>query len=324
MRDHQYKYAVYIKIMVFLLSWLVIWFHIRSRSSLLHDGADLIAGINNKEGYKHIAIIILLMLINWSLEAVKWQFLLIKIQPVSFIKSLRAVFNGVTVSFYTPNRIGEFAGRVLHLNEGKRLQGSMATFVGSSAQLLITLQAGVLALLIHGSDFINNKYLNFYLYISILIIIFLSLIWFRMAHLSVFLQRIRLLRNYKWMTSVFEKFNWKDLIFTYVLSFLRFLVFCSQQYLLYKLFNASLGYLNCLILSSISFLFITLIPSIALGELGLRGSVNLSVFSAAVTNPTIILIVTFFLWMINLALPAIIGAASFFFISIKEKINILR
>ncbi len=45
---------------------------------------------------------ILLMLVNWGIEARKWQVVIHRIQPISFIQSWKAIFTGTTMAFLRP------------------------------------------------------------------------------------------------------------------------------------------------------------------------------------------------------------------------------
>ena len=77
-------------------------------------------------------------------------------------------------------------------------------------------------------------------------------------------------------------------------------------------------------LSGLSFLIITIIPSIAIGELGVRGSVNLTVFALANIDASLILIATFSLWLINLAFPAFIGSFGFLFVKLRSIVKFTK
>ena len=52
------------------------------------------------------------MLVNWSLEAYKWGALVDRFQSLSFSKKLISVLMGLSIGFLTPNRIGDYAGRL--------------------------------------------------------------------------------------------------------------------------------------------------------------------------------------------------------------------
>jgi hypothetical protein len=89
---------------------------------------------------------IILMIVNWSIEALKWKISIQKVQPISFSRSFRAILSGVSFSVSTPNRIGEYLGRILYMEEGNRLRVISLTIVGSMSQLIITLFAGSIGL----------------------------------------------------------------------------------------------------------------------------------------------------------------------------------
>ena len=63
--------------------------------------------------WRYLMAALLLMPVNWWLEARKWHLLLRRFLPWSFGRTLRATLAGVSVSAATPNRIGEIGGRLL-------------------------------------------------------------------------------------------------------------------------------------------------------------------------------------------------------------------
>ena len=60
-----------------------------------------------------------MMFLNWFLESLKWRFLISKIEKISINRSIRAIFSGITISTFTPNRIGEYGGRVFCLEKSR-------------------------------------------------------------------------------------------------------------------------------------------------------------------------------------------------------------
>ena len=85
------------------------------------------------------------MFVNWSLEALKWKLLISPLESISYKTSLKGIFSGITMSIFTPNRVGEFAGRVFFLEKADKIQASIMSLIGSLMQLVITIIAGVLA-----------------------------------------------------------------------------------------------------------------------------------------------------------------------------------
>ena len=84
------------------------------------------------------------MFVNWSIDAIKWQFLVSKLEKVTFWLALKAVFLGITVSIFTPNRVGEFGGRVFCLQHADRIKAVLVTIFGNITQLVSTSQFSVL------------------------------------------------------------------------------------------------------------------------------------------------------------------------------------
>ena len=76
-----------------------------------------------------LALVLVLMLLNWGLEATKWKFLLRKIEIITFTKAMKSIFAGACVSIFTPNRLGEFGGRIFYLKPSNRVYGVMITFI---------------------------------------------------------------------------------------------------------------------------------------------------------------------------------------------------
>lgn len=137
------KFFIFLlKVIVAGLSVWMIVLSVRNKESFSQSVEELSEILSTSNSEWLIAFIFVLMLVNWLTEAVKWKLLAGKITPVSFSASVLSVFTGITVSFFTPNRVGEFAGCVLHLPFKTRIKGSVASVIGSMSQLLITLIAG--------------------------------------------------------------------------------------------------------------------------------------------------------------------------------------
>ncbi|MBL7753676.1 MAG: flippase-like domain-containing protein, partial [Chitinophagaceae bacterium] len=68
-----------------------------------------------------VLVVIVLMIVNWTIEAQKWRFLLKGTENFSLWTSLQSVLTGLAVSVITPNRIGEYMGRILYLRNVHKL-----------------------------------------------------------------------------------------------------------------------------------------------------------------------------------------------------------
>ena len=107
-----------------------------------------------------------------------------------------------------------------------------------------------------------------------------------------------------------------ELIGIICLSLFRFVVFSFQMYLLLKIFSVDLPFFHAMIIIAVTFFVMTIIPTIAITELGIRGSVSLFLIGIYFGGPESvpqsinlgIIAASTSLWIINLAIPALIGA----------------
>jgi hypothetical protein len=286
-------------------------------------------------GLNHIwlmsSLVLFLMLVNWGLEALKWQLLIRKIEMISFFRSYKAVMTGVSVSLFTPNRTGDYLGRVFILDRGNHIEGILITMTGSIAQLIITVCAGLFALLTFTDHYLRIKYqLPDYLLAGLILLIpaivfIIILFYFNIRLLSDLARRYFPGKWEKWLkyTQVFSLYSNKELFWNLLLSLARYLVFCTQFFLLLDLAGAGLPMLQGLILIPVIYLIMAVIPSVALTDLGIRGSVSLFVIGLYFTNYTTgvpgtdlaIITASSVLWFVNLVIPAVLG--TFFVFSLK-------
>jgi len=280
-----------------------------------------------KGHYSILIVIVLMMFLNWFLEALKWQFLIKKIEEISFSRSVRAVFSGITVSAFTPNRVGEYGGRVFCLEKADRIQAVFITIIGSMAQLITTIFFGSIGILLLPSlmpEFTQILSLMEYSY-PILVFVFLLLnsllifIYLNTSVLSLLLSRIKFLNKYEKYNSVFSFYSVEELVIVLLFSVARYAVFSTQFFILLHVFGVVINYTDALVLIMTMLFVISVIPTIAITEIGVRGSVALFLFGLISSNTVGILSATFVMWIINLLLPALIGTAFIFTLKFFRK-----
>ena len=144
--------SLFIKSVILFFSFYYIYEKLKEAPTTL----DL-STLFSKENWFLTSAVLILMIANWSIEAIKWKLLVEPLEKINFIHSMKGVLSGVTVSIFTPNRIGEFAGRVFFLNKSDKIQATIMSLIGSVAQLLVTVIGGVLAFYI-----LEKKYYDFF------------------------------------------------------------------------------------------------------------------------------------------------------------------
>ena len=89
-----------------------------------------------------LVVTILLIPFNFIFENLKWRTLLKGVQPTSFWTSMKSILCGSTLGIVTPNRLGEYGGRILYMNPEDNWKAVYATGVGNLAQMIILLTFG--------------------------------------------------------------------------------------------------------------------------------------------------------------------------------------
>ncbi len=253
------------------------------------------------------------MLVNWSIEALKWKISVKEIQHVSFFRAFKAVLSGVSFAVSTPNRIGEYLGRVLYMNEGNRLKTISITIVGGISQLIITLLMGCIGWItlrpvIEARQLISPLWAEVILYGVMLAVIVLTLFYFRLSLLVKWFDRLPASKRVAYLVKALEDFNATLLFKLLSLSLLRFFVFIVQYYLLFRLFDVNILWGQAFWTVSVSFLVMAVIPTITLIELVQRGKVVATLVGLYSANELGMNLATASIWFINLVLPAVIGS----------------
>ena len=270
---------------------------------------------NNDWGIEKLLWLIpvaILMIANWSFEAVKWKVLVNPFYKISFTHAFKSIWSGVSTSLSTPNRFGDFIGKISHLPKDHRKKGMVSSFYGSYSQWLVTMVMGWVGWLFYGNQIIENADFRISLSIIGALVILLSVILF-ISNRSV----IVVPEKWRHYFSDAPDFGSKTKIV--LLSFLRYLAFATQFYLLIRFFGVELAYTTVFLKITLFYLITSLVPMTFWGEIGVKESVAVWVFSGLIYNSLIIISVTLLLWLINLIIPALIGNYFLFKIVSQEK-----
>lgn len=143
--------------------------------------------------------VVALMLLNWFLEALKWKYLVQRVEKISTWKAVESVFCGLTWAVFTPNRIGEYGGRVLFLYPRKRILGAIAMAVGAAGQMVVTNVLGALAILWFAFRFMDLNAALFYALFFLVMVFctFFLLFYFNIRWIDNLLTRIRFFKPFK-------------------------------------------------------------------------------------------------------------------------------
>ena len=314
------KISLIIKVLIILLTFGFLYKKVFSNEDFSGMKLWFLSILETKNPWKFI-VVIFLMLFNWFVEAIKWKYLINKLESVSLWLSIKAIFLGITVSIFTPNRVGEFGGRVFCLEKADRIKSVLLTVIGNVSQLVVTIVFGLLALCYYTFQYesLPFPFLNQYKFLLIsfvfLVIGFVLFMYLNTSFLTFLLRKIPYVKRYQDYIKVFSYFSFNELLNIFYFSFFRYVIFSFQFYLLMCFFDVEITFLQSVTMSSLTFLSMSIIPTIALTEIGVRGSVAVFFFGLLSDNLLGITTAAFSLWAINLVLPAIIGV--FFVYNLK-------
>jgi len=306
----QYKkilsYFIKTAIVVFAF-WII--YHKLSDNENLSSFKKLLKQIPQSEIILVMTTVVLLMLLNWGLEALKWRRLISGVEKISIWRSIESVFCGLTWAVFTPNRIGEYGGRVFFLSPKRRIVGVVAMAVGNIGQMVLTNVFGAIALCIFIYKFVGIDYRLFYalVILSVMFCSFFIVFYFNIKWLNGILVSMRFTRKYKKFYGILARYQKRELLNILLFCLARYIVFSTQYFILFYWLIPELHYLNILMMVSILFFVQSTLPSLDLFDIGVR-SVTASYFFGFITDQNIAVIAcTAGIWLINIIIPAILG-----------------
>ncbi|NGM66052.1 lysylphosphatidylglycerol synthase domain-containing protein [Sphingobacterium sp. SGR-19] len=257
-----------------------------------------------------LAVVVLMMLMNWAIEIVKWKYLSRRIELISWGKAIKSVFCGLTWAIFTPNRIGEYGGRILLLKPRSRARGAIAMGVGLFAQLVLTSVFGSLSVAWFVSTYLptpDSVKFGVWLLAAIYAVAFV-VFYFNVHWVDYLVGKFAFLRKIKPFFSILENFTMRELWHVLLLSLLRFVIFTSQYIVLMLVFLPGLPFVSMVLMIFILFFVQSAVPSLDIFDFSVRSFVASNLYSYITTQEIAVMAIVSCIWFVNLILPAIMGS----------------
>jgi len=254
-------------------------------------------------------LLVVLMLANWSIETMKWQMLVRPLERMRFLKALQAVLAGCSITMITPNRTGEFGGRIMFVNPENRIQAISATLLGSMSQLGVTALAGICSLFFfYDSDQLQPSYSSILLWSGITLAV-ASVGFVLYSRLVIrWLMKVKYLNKLAQHLQVWKAYAINDLLRVFLLSALRYSVFILQFIIAFQLVGVGIPAREVMFATMLFFLVMALIPTIGFTELPVKLYTANALFGCFSTNTIGIAFAIFLIWLINLLVPSVLGS----------------
>lgn len=248
-----------------------------------------------------------LLPINWGLESEKWRMLIRRWYPdLTRPSALKSVFCGISTGIFTPNRIGEYPGRIMTLSPGYRWEAASAMLVDRLIQMVITLWLGGIALYVLEDMFpVEWQWFSEWIPMVTVLAVTLPMV------VLIFHQRLINLIPGKNIGEKFRKaleaISLMDILTLLGLSLLRNATFTTQYLILLYGIGMTVEWEVALAMVWLIFFVKSFIPAWTITELGIRETIAIAVLGFVAVPASIAFAATFLLYIINLIIPALIG-----------------
>lgn len=269
---------------------------------------DRFCGMSAAQAALFIAAL-LLMPVNWGLEALKWRTLVRQLQPFTLAQAYRSVLMGLASGFFTPNRILDPVGRVLMLEDENKAKGVLYSLVQTLAQSFAgcVFLAVALMLLPSANILPADVPLSTLNWVAGVFITVITLLYFTMP---LWAPKVRYRRSEKIdnVLRAMAEITYPVLIKVSLTSIVRYAVYSLQYFLMLRFMAVDITSFQALILIPINYFLISVTPSVSFSELGIRGAFAMLLLGAVTTNTVGAAMAAVTVWAVNYIIPVITGS----------------
>ena len=215
----------------------------------------------------------------------------------------KQVLGALTAGLFTPNGIGEYAGKALFFEKSQTKNIVFLNLICNGIQLILSVVFGIFGLL----------YLGYGKWVLLLLfgILGLLILGFGLKKLKIKGYSITdlILKINEIPKSIHRKNNY--------LAVCRYLIFSHQYYFLFLAFDVQLPYFTLMATISAVYLLASSLPTFQFLDFAVKGSVALYFFGMLGVNEWIVVFISTLFWFLNLVIPVTIG--SYFVLTFKHK-----
>ncbi len=298
------KYFLFIvKLTIVLLSFYFIYGELKNNDQL--DWTKFFLLLEKKQSVLGIVFLLSFSVANRFLEILKWQNLVSFIKPISVGESTKQVLGALTAGIFTPNGLGEYAGKALYFDKKKTKKVIFLNLICNGIQMILTVIFGTIGLYVIGYE------------LYVLAILLLAFGFWLLAFLtkSIKVKGYSIEKLFAKINEIPKTIHRKNI----VLAIGRYLVFSHQYYFLFLAFDVDLPYLTMMASIAAVYFLASSLPSFQFLDFAVKGSVALFFFEKLGVNEWIVVFISTLMWFLNVVLPVIIG--SYFVLKFKPKWN---
>ena len=246
-----------------------------------------------------ITVVFVLMSFNWLLESYKWQLIANKYQDLSVGQALKAILTGISLDAILPFGAGSVGSKLFSINGKERQKLIAPIIISQGIQSFWTVAFGLfglyhLALLTNLLEIYGGVY-SVSLILGLIVFLLIAIHKFWPNTMAYLVSSVKELALKTWVKIV-------------AISFLRYTVFFVQLFILSSFLAPEIP--STILIGCITWMFFakTIIPKPGhLGAIGIRGASVVFFLNLAGYAYSEVVLATLILWVINLAIPSLIG-----------------
>ncbi len=258
------------------------------------DWEKFIVLFKKNQSVAGISFILLLSVLNRFFEILKWQNLVSFLHKISLSESTKQVLAALTAGLFTPNGVGEYAGKALFFEKSQTKKIVFLNLLCNGIQMILSIIFGAIGLWILG-----YKFWAFILLLSS----------FGFLLLAISLKKITI-KGYS-IKKLIDKINKIPKLIhqkNILLAVCRYLIFSHQYYFLFVAFDVHLPYFTMMAgITSVYFLASAL-PTFQFLDFAVKGSIAVYFFGNLGVNEWIVVFISTLMWFLNVVIPVIIGS----------------
>lgn len=258
---------------------------------------------NKNKSVLGISFLFFLSLLNRFFEILKWQNLVSFIKKISLFEATNQVLSALTAGLFTPNGIGEYAGKALFFEKNQTKNVIFLNLICNGVQVLVSLFFGIIGLF----------YLGYFKWDLILIATIIGVLSLGFTLKKFDIKGYSIEKIIQKLNGIPKKIHKKN----YYLAVCRYLVFSHQYYFLFLAFDVQLPYFTLMAAISSVYFLASSLPTFQFFDFAVKGSVALFFFGILGVNEWVVIFISTIFWFLNLVIPAIIG--SYFVLVFKRK-----
>ncbi|WP_432222768.1 lysylphosphatidylglycerol synthase domain-containing protein [Flavobacterium sp. TMP13] len=273
------------------------------------DWKKFSALFEKNQSFLGITFILLLSVLNRYFEILKWQNLAQIARKITVGEATKQVLAALTAGLFTPNGVGEYAGKALFYKKEQTKQIVFLNLICNGIQMVLTVIFGIFGLLYFNTLYpVVTAQTLAIVFVGLVVLI---LVLFSIKKIAIKGYSIEKLIHK--INSIPKKIHRQNIL----LGCSRYLVFSHQYYFLFLAFDVHLPYFTMIATIAAVYFLASSLPTFQFLDFAVKGGVSLFFFGLLGVNEWIVVFISTLMWFLNVVLPVVIG--TYFVLRFKPK-----